>query len=216
MSQVGGGRGQEKDRLRRRDPGLFRRGCGPAPGPAPLNPRCPGTEPGPLPIPRRGPARPLRPGPPTWPDVGPGPRPRCSAPRCRVAHEPPAPRPGCPAGSAGRATTSPWQPGGGGGLAARLATRQAEGAGAGSAPAGPHPGPGPAPRGAWSGDRAPPGPNLDAGMAGTAARDPRLQRPGLRTRARVTFECGPRDLASGVRCVRGRTGLCCPAGAGAA
>nr|CAI9700660.1 unnamed protein product [Rangifer tarandus platyrhynchus] len=63
----------------------------------------------------------------------------------------------------------------------------------------PGPGPGPAPHGAWSGDRAPPGPNLDAGVAGTAARDPPLQRPGLRTRARVTFEFGPRDLASGVR-----------------
>lgn len=39
------------------------------------------------PPPRRGSARPLRPGPPTWPDVGPGPRPRCSAPRRRPAHD---------------------------------------------------------------------------------------------------------------------------------
>lgn len=66
------------------------------------------------------------------------------------------------------------------------------------------------------GFEAPPGPNLDPSVVGAAARDPRLQRPGLRTRARVTFECGPHDLACGVRRVQGHTGLCCPAGAGSA
>lgn len=208
MSQIGGRRGQEKDWLRR-DPGLYLARVRSRPRPGTLKPTLPRHTAGPPPGRRLG--SPLRPGPPTWPDVGPGPRPRCSAPRRRPAPTSRAPRPGCPAGSAGRATTSPWQPGGGSGLAARLATRRAGAAG----PEVPRrvraPLTGPGPHDAWAGFEAPPGPNLDPSVEGgarpaaTATRPPDPSSGNLRMRASRPGLRGP--PFRGIR-------LCCPRGCG--
>lgn len=125
--------------LRLPEPGLFRRGRGPAPVRAHLGPPSPTpnthTHLGPLHprileppsrlctgAPRRPPARAAY--------LARLPAPSLSQPRRPPAGDLPAPRPGCSAGSASRAAlgaaASPWRPGGGGGggLVARQATRR--------------------------------------------------------------------------------------------
>ncbi|XP_070417325.1 caskin-1-like [Equus przewalskii] len=159
----------------------------PSPSPTHLGPPSPNTHLGPLP---GSGARLATPGPGRLPSQAPGPELEPTAQRHRPARQLPAPRPGCPAGSASRAghcaAASSWRPGGGGLAARRAGARKQPGVpplwGQGLAPGGPRAsGPGPARARTRTGRR--PGGGCGAGRC--AARTAAAVHLAFRTRARL-------------------------------